>query len=809
MTPNHSTSAGLVAGLPPHLRERARALNEAPTNTAGEFVLYWMHHAVRDHENPALDAAIEIAASLSLPVLVYQGLGGGHRFDNDRHHVFILEGARDAHAALRRRGVSTAFALPPLSGERSPLKDLVSRSAVAVFEDFPAPPLSRWTLQIAHASQNAVVAVDACCIVPMQIVGRTFDRAFEFRRATVNEFAHRVPLSWPASTASATVFDGALGFEALDLDAIDPYALCGNLAIDHSIPPVPDTVGGSTAGYARWTTFRDEGLKGYARERNDAAVRWPHGVSRLSPYLHHGHVSPFKIAREAWLQGGQGSEKFLDELLVWRELAYNFCFHTVDPEVLSALPDWAQQTLQAHAGDPRPRQIDDESLARSDTPDELWNLAQCSLRIHGELHNNLRMTWAKAIPAWRPDPLAALQTLIELNHRFALDGSDPNSYGGLLWTLGLFDRPFEDAPITGRIRSRSTRAHARRLDVDRYRRRVTRPASGQTRRFAVIGAGISGLAAARALHDQGHRVSVFDKSRGVGGRVATRRIDGVGFDHGAQYFTVRDPRFERVVRAWRESGAVSLWLGPFARVAGGRVEDLPPESDRFVGMPGMSAIGKALRTGLDVRLQTRVGPPQWQSGVWQLASDQGELLGEFDALVLAVPAPQAVPLLEPVSPSLAAQAATVVYAPTWAVLLDLKEPLPIDASGLFFDRETLSWAARNAARPQRRGHGWVLHAAPGWARRHLDASADQVIERLCRAFEEASGRQLPEAREATAHRWLYALVERSLDTEALWDEERQLAVCGDWCLGARIEAAYLSGQAAAGHLLRHFAAEWK
>lgn len=460
----------MIEILPVHLAERSRVLTDIAPGT-GELVLYWMHHAVRGHENPALDVATSMANALGLPVLVYQGLGGAHPFNSDRHHAFILEGARDAQREIGRRGIRVLFHLPTDPHQPSPLPRLIERAAAFVVEDFPAPPFPRWTQRLARYCRGSVIAVDCSCVVPMQQQPQRFARAFGFRRHNRQQYADRIGRDWIDVDAQQARFDGDPGFVPLDLEGADITALCAACAIDHSVPPVPHTRGGSVAGYARWQAFRDQGLTHYATRRNDAACEWPQGVSRLSPYLHHGHVSPFRIARDAAAVGGDGAHKFLDELLIWRELAFNFCHHTRDPENLDALPDWARQTLHEHAADTRPQLIDDESLARSRSGDELWDLAQDSLRIHGELHNNLRMTWAKAIPHWRADPQLALDTLIALNHRYALDGSDPNSYGGLLWALGLFDRPFPEQPVTGTLRGRSTGAHARRLDMPRYRGR--------------------------------------------------------------------------------------------------------------------------------------------------------------------------------------------------------------------------------------------------------------------------------------------------------------------------------------------------
>jgi hypothetical protein len=790
----------LIDGLPDHLRERCRLFKAAPIG-GGHHVLYWMHHATRGHENPALDVAIALAHRLQLPVLVYQGLGGSHRFNNDRHHRFILEGARDAHREIAQRGVRAVFHLAIDPGQPSPLSELAAGAAVLIAEDYPAPPFAVWTARLAQRTARPVVAVDGSCLVPMQQQPRRFDRAYEFRRHNQAEFSHRLALTWQDLAAETPVFDGPLPFDPLDLGQADLAAVCARCAIDHSVPPIPDTPGGSTAGYARWDRFRRDGLDRYADRRNDAALAWPQGVSRMSPYLHHGQVSPLRIAREAFAQGGRGAQKFLDELLVWRELAYNFCFHTPDPESLDALPDWARETLLAHRDDPRPRLLDTESLARSRTGDPLWDLAQTSLRVHGELHNNLRMTWAKAIPQWRPDPQQALQTLIDLNHRFALDGSDPNSYGGLLWTLGLFDRPFPDQAVTGRLRSRSTRAHAERLDTKRYRTRVTRPAAGRARKIGVIGAGLAGLAAARTLQDQGHRVTLFEKSRGPGGRASTRRYGDVGCDHGAQYFTARDPAFRDTVAAWREAGVVAPWPARMATFIDGRIEHSSDERSRYVGVPGMNALGKHLASDLTVRRQTRVDAPKFDRGRWRLCDDSGTALGEFDALIVAVPAPQAVDLLREPAPGLAATAATVDYAPMWAAMLDIGDDDAVAFDGLFIKQGPVAWAARNHAKPGRLGRTWVAHATADWTRAHLEIPAESAADQLADALAGLLGLSTDRVTPLGAHRWLYSLVEQPLDSGALWAPEMQLAVCGDWCQGARIEGAYLSGIAAAGRLL--------
>ncbi|MEO1087038.1 MAG: deoxyribodipyrimidine photolyase, partial [Acidobacteriota bacterium] len=330
--------------IPEPLLERSRELRAAPPS-AGDFVLYWTHHALRAFENPALDVAVWAGNQLGLPVLVYQGLGAGHRFDSDRHHTFILEGARDLAGQLDLRGIAYRL-FAPQDRTPSPLRDLARRAALTVVEDFPAPPFPRWTARLARAVDGPVWAVDAACVKPMQTYGRAFDRAFRFRDKGWKGMIARAEAGWTDVDPEVEPFRGELDFDAVDPRSLDIAGFVAGCAIDHSIGPVPHTAGGSAAGEARWRDFVDAGLSSYHRLRNNAAVDPPKGVSRLSAYFHYGMLSPLRVAREALRIGGKGAEKYLDELLVWREVAYLYAFHHNGRlESLYALPTWAQETL--------------------------------------------------------------------------------------------------------------------------------------------------------------------------------------------------------------------------------------------------------------------------------------------------------------------------------------------------------------------------------------------------------------------------------------------------------------------------------
>ena len=319
---------------------------------------------------------------------------------------------------------------------------------------------------------------------------------------------------------------------------------------------------------------------------------------------------------------------------------------------------------------------------------------------------------------------------------------------------------------------------------------------------AVIGAGVAGLLCARTLAEHGVPVTIFEKSRGVGGRCATRRVDSWQFDHGAQYFTVRDPRLAPLVERWRHQGVISPWQATLAVRDNGQWQPAKGGVERFVAVPGMSALGAHLAEKLDVRRNTMVERIERAGHQWRLTSGTGDDLGSFDVVLVCVPSPQAQVLLAPVAPRLAQHADAAVMHPMWATMLALPDRAPVTWDGAFLnDDDTLSWISRNASKPGRgAGETWVLHATRAWTVRHLEHSADSVREMMVAAFQRATGVAARPVH-AVAHRWRYALPDPVVAAPALYDAAVGLGAAGDWCGGARVEGALLSGIALAEHVL--------
>jgi len=320
---------------------------------------------------------------------------------------------------------------------------------------------------------------------------------------------------------------------------------------------------------------------------------------------------------------------------------------------------------------------------------------------------------------------------------------------------------------------------------------------------AIVGAGVSGLNCAKTLLAADLAVTVFEKSRGLGGRVATRRLEPGGrFDHGAQYFTARDELFRAQVDQWCTNEMASLWQGRIVSLNHGNCSDLPENQDRYVGVPTMNAIAKSLAAGLDVRTNVTVESLRRSDSNWYIEDTSGTCHGPYAALISTAPPPQTQSLVGSFSPAISERITKVTMAPCWAVMVQLHEPLVVPFDAAFVNDSALSWVARNSSKPGRSiAESWVLHASASWSRGHLDESADDIALALIEEFWEAT-RVTPQAPAMLlAHRWRYALPEEPLSKRYVLDWDCKLGVCGDWCGGPRVEGAYLSGLALAEALL--------
>ncbi len=493
-----------MSKVPPHVpRERITVLrNGSPT--PGRYVLYWMIAARRTRYNFALERAVEWCRELKLPLLIFEPLRVGYPWASDRLHKFVLEGM----AENRRRASDSTFYYPYVEPQPGAghglLEALAEDAAVLVTDDYPAFFLPRMVAAAAKKIAARMEAVDGNGLYPMRATEQVFPTAYAFRRHLqrelpnhLREFPCESPLAQLPSVKGAAPRQDIVKQWAPASDALltATRESLADLPIDHAVGPAAFT-GGSAAAEHALDNFLHRKLDDYQEKRNDPDID---GVSNFSPYLHFGHLAAHEVfqiiaAREKWTpdnvaSGGRGAragwwkmsesaEAFLDQLVTWRELGFNCCAHRADYEQFESLPDWAKATLAKHERDSRSPVYTLAQLENSETYDELWNAAQRQLVRDGRLHNYLRMLWGKKILEWSRTPQAALQAMLELNNKYAVDGRDPNSYSGIFWVLGRYDRPWgPERPIFGTIRYMSSDNTRRKVDVKEYLRRYSADAS--------------------------------------------------------------------------------------------------------------------------------------------------------------------------------------------------------------------------------------------------------------------------------------------------------------------------------------------
>lgn len=450
--------------------------------------------AQRRHDfNYGLQRAVEWAKELGKPLVILEALRCDYRWASARIHQFVIDGMVDNAKRFETRGATyLAYVEPELGGGKGLLRTLAADAAVVVTDDFPCFFLPRMLDAAAKSVDARLEAIDSNGILPIRAADKDFGRAYDFRRFLqrtlpdhILEFPRPDPLRGAKLPALGKLPKSLAKWEFLAAEQLEAVELA-KLPIDHSVGS-GQLRGGSRAGGICVRRFLSNRLERYADERN--AVDEP-AASGLSPYLHFGHVSAHRIfrdlvhgedwdpsvlvptsagKREGWWGMSRGAESFLDELITWRELGYNKCVFSPDYREFESLPEWIQKNFNGTAADKREYVYSLEEFEAAQTHDEIWNAAQRELVQTGCMHNYLRMLWGKKILEWTPSPRRALEIMIELNNKYALDGRNPNSYSGIFWVLGRYDRPWAPRrPIFGTVRFMSSASTKKKLKLARY-----------------------------------------------------------------------------------------------------------------------------------------------------------------------------------------------------------------------------------------------------------------------------------------------------------------------------------------------------
>ncbi len=468
MRPRRSRGKAMVDSLTfGNADPRLRRLNDRPVATGGEFVLYWMQVFRRAEDNAALADAVERANDLGVPCLVYEALRPDHPYASDRIHRFVLEGARDTASQLEARGIAYAFFLPRTRDEgRGVVAKLAARSRLVVSDDFPSFVVPAHNAAVASRAPCAFVAVDDCAVVPMALLSKPEIGARTIRPKVMRALdAWLRPLEEPRPTAQPPRrLD--LPFSPADLEKVDLDKLVASCAIDHAVPRVDEAPGGAREAERRLDAFVRGPLATYDVDRNDPSRD---ATSGLSPYLHFGMMSARRMALEARRWGrGPALDAFLEQLLVRRALSFNFARARADHAVYSALPGWAQATLEKHQSDRRYAEVSVTDLEEARSPDPLWNAAMRELRARGVIQSYARMLWGKLPLLWMRSAKHAHAAVMHLNDKWALDGRDPNGYANVSWCFGLHDRPWPQREVFGAVRSMTSASARRKLDFEGY-----------------------------------------------------------------------------------------------------------------------------------------------------------------------------------------------------------------------------------------------------------------------------------------------------------------------------------------------------
>lgn len=469
--------------------------NGFKSKSEADYVLYWMQSSRRFHFNFGLEYAVSWANKLDKPLLIYEAFSCHYQWATDRSHTFMMQGMKEHLDYAAENNLNYITFCEKESGQIEEMfMEICNRASIVISDEYPVLIINKNNQKYSVKIDVPYITVDSNGIIPLGVTAKDPYSAYFFRKIMQKHFVEAY--THPPKKKPLKDLENCHKIEGLAMiqkkypdgkQALsDIPSFISGLDIDHSVKPV-DWQGTRDAGLGMLRHFIQNNLFDYAEKRNHPDEQ---KTSRLSPWLHVGKVSAFEVVRavfghqpEDWrldkitynngstggfFNGDSNISKFLDELITWREIGFHFAHHRSDYDQFKSLSDWARNTLNAHRGDSRKWNYSYYELAEAKTHDELWNAAQTQLRKEGIINNYLRMLWGKKIIEWTPDPETALKYLIDLNNTFAIDGRDPNSYSGIFWCFGRFDRAWQERPIFGKIRYMSSERMRKKVNVKQY-----------------------------------------------------------------------------------------------------------------------------------------------------------------------------------------------------------------------------------------------------------------------------------------------------------------------------------------------------
>lgn len=454
-----------VGSYPLIQKERIQRLNNKPLNEEGKYVLYWMQAAQRAHYNHALEYAIKQANSLDLPLVVFFGLTDDFPDANLRHYKFMLEGLAETKQTLEDRGIQMLVEkTEPPKG----ILSLSSNSSLTVVDRGYLRIEREWRKRVSNNINCPLIEIETDVVVPVEQASNKEEYAAYTIRPKINDQLQNYLVEVEHHTPNQSSLDLDLKTSLVNLSQQE--TILKNLKVDRSVKPVDSFTGRHSKALENLEDFLENKLDDFPDKRNDPGENY---LSNLGPYLHFGQISPLEIALKVIDTKSPGVDPYLEELIVRRELSFNFVFYNSHYDDLwRAIPEWAAETLKTHQEDSREYLYGSEEFENAETHDPYWNAAQNEMRFTGKMYGYMRMYWVKKILEWSETPKEAFETALKLNNKYELDERDPNGFAGVAWCFGKHDRAWKERPVLGKVRYMSSGGSERKFAIKDYVKKI-------------------------------------------------------------------------------------------------------------------------------------------------------------------------------------------------------------------------------------------------------------------------------------------------------------------------------------------------